>query len=89
MAEDKISQTDLALISFARFVLGALFSADLIRPNQIYPALKDHQDIMAKAGYTIAGGILGSIRQFSNDPDRERSLEELRRLIRAQPQGTA
>ncbi len=92
MADDPkltVSETDLALISFARALIDVLQAADVVPPEEIDRAIKPYEDLMTQAGYAIAAGILGSIREFSKDPDRERSLKNLRWLIKARPQGTA
>jgi hypothetical protein len=83
------TETDLALISFARVVLDVLFAADLVRPNEINPLLEIHQKNMEQMKYPTAAGILGSIRVLANDPQREQMRENLRKLIRERPKGSA
>ena len=49
MADDPkpiASETDLALISFARAVLGVLQVTDVVRPKEIGHALKFYEDLM-------------------------------------------
>ena len=83
------SETDLALISFARVVLDILYAADVARPSEIDPLLELHQTQMVKMGYPTAAGILGTIRQLANHSDSARQREELRTLMRARPKGSA
>jgi len=84
-----VSETDLALLSFARVVLDVLFATNLVRPSDIDPLLKMHEDLMTKASYPTAAGILGSIRQMSGDPKRDEMREGLRKLIQGRTQGSA
>lgn len=83
------SETDLALISFARVVLDLLYAATPIRPSDIDPLLKLHEDQMTAMKYPIAASILGSIRQLSNDPQHEQMREGLRKLVQGRTEGSA
>jgi len=83
------SETDMALISFARVVLDVLYASNLARPEDVDPLLALHESTMTDMKYPTAAGILAVIRQISNDPARVRQREELRRLMQARPKGTA
>lgn len=83
------SETDLALISFARVVLDLLYATDLVRPSDIDPLLALHEERLEGAKYPIAAGIFASIRQLSSDPLREQKRETLRKLIRERAKGSA
>ncbi len=92
MADDPkpiVSETDLALIGFARVVLDVFYATDLVRPEDIDPLLAVHEKTFRKAEYPIAAGILASIRQLAGDPERARMRENLRRLIQERPKGSA
>ena len=83
------TETDMALISFARVVLDVLYAADIVRPSEIDPLLEIHEKNMEEMKYATAAGILAVIRRIANDPNHERQREELRKLIRARPEGSA
>jgi len=83
------SETDLALIRFARVVLDVFYATDLVRPEDIDPLLAVHEKTFTEAGYPIAAGILASIRQLAGDPERARMRENLCRLIQERPKGSA
>ncbi len=83
------SETDLALISFARVVLDLLYATDLVRPSDVDPLLAVHEKNMEEMKYPTAAGILGSIRQFAGDPKREQMRENLRRLMQERAKGSA
>ena len=84
-----VSETDLALISVAQVVLDVLYATTLVRPADVDPLLKIHEQQMTDAAYPIAAGILRSIRQMSNDPTREQMREGLRKLIQGRTEGSA
>jgi len=84
-----VSETDLALISFARVVLDVLYATNLVRPTDVDPLFEMHEKLMTDGKYLIAAGILGSIRQISNDPTREQMREGLRKLIQGRTEGSA
>ncbi len=92
MADDTkpiASETDLALISFARVVLDVLYATNLVRPEDVDPLLAVHEKGFEKMEYPIAAGILAMIRQLAGDPERERMRENLRRLIQERAKGSA
>ena len=92
MADDPkplASETDLALISFARVVLDVLYATNLVRPDDVDPLLAFHQDRFEKMKYPIAAGILGMIRQLAGDPEIEQMRENLRTLLQERPKGSA
>ena len=82
-------ENDMALISFARVVLDLLYATDLVRPSDIDPLLEFHEKEMEEMKYAKAAGILGVIRQLSNDPRREQMREGLRKLIQGRARGSA
>lgn len=83
------SETDMALISFARVVLDLLYATDLVRPSDVDPLLEFHQKEMEVMKHPKAAGILGVIRQLSNDPRQEQMREGLRTLIQGRTKGSA
>ncbi len=83
------TETDVALIAFASVVLGALYEADVVRPNEIDLMLEHQQKGMAEAKHPTAAIILGMIRRLANHPDQARQREVLRKLILARPAGEA
>lgn len=84
-----VSETDLALISFARVVLDVLYATTSVRPADVDPLLAHHQKLMTDAAYPTAAGILASIRNMSGDPKREQMREGLHKLVQGRTQGSA
>lgn len=84
-----MSEADFALISFAWVVLEVLAAMDSEAPKAVARLLEFHQAVAESQGYTIAAGILGSIRGLANDPDRARRREGLQQLIAAHTKGSA
>ncbi len=92
MADDPkpiVSETDLALIAFARVVLDVLYATNLVRPEDVDPLLAVHEDRFMKEEHPISAGILAVIRQLADDPERERIREGLRKLIQGRTEGSA
>ena len=87
--EPTVSETDMALIGFARVVLDVLYANNLVRPEDVDPLLAVHEESFMKMKYPIASGILAMIRQLAGDPKRERMRENLRRLIQERAKGSA